>query len=210
MDTDLRHWDFVMDDKEQILAILLKEYDKLKSEQAQRIGFRDNLLYVTLGLFGTVLSFAVSNAANYYILLVIPWVCVILGWTYVVNDEKISALGQFIRMELAPKVQSKTGVLGVESIFSWESYRRDAKGRKIRKVEQFIVNQLTFVIPGVVALVSFWCLVPKAVDEIKILAGVELVLLLVLAIEILNYADLSSTPENRNLDNTIKDKDCSG
>jgi hypothetical protein len=74
-----------MSDKDQILEIFLKEYDKLKSEQAQRIGFRDNLLYVTLGIFGTVVSFAVSNSANYSALLVIPWVCLILGWTYVMN-----------------------------------------------------------------------------------------------------------------------------
>jgi len=51
-----------MDDKDQILEIFFKEYDKLKSEQAQRIGFRDNLLYVTLGLFATIISFAVSTS----------------------------------------------------------------------------------------------------------------------------------------------------
>ncbi len=62
-----------MSDKDQILEIFFKEYDKLKSEQAQRIGFRDNLLYVTLGLFGTLVSFAVSNPSNYYALLVVPW-----------------------------------------------------------------------------------------------------------------------------------------
>lgn len=184
-----------MNDKDLILEILLKEYDKLKSEQAQRIGFRDNLLYVTLGLFGTVVSFAVSNPANYYALLIIPWVCLILGWTYVVNDEKISALGQYIRIELAEKVKEKTGVLETESIFSWESYRRGTRGRKIRKIEQFIINQITFFIPGIVALLAFNYLVKNALCEIKILAGVELVLLLILAIEIYNYADLSSTLE---------------
>jgi NADH:ubiquinone oxidoreductase subunit 3 (subunit A) len=187
--------ELAMSDKDQILEILLKEYDKLKSEQAQRIGFRDNLIYVTLGIFGTVVSFAVSNSANYYALLVIPWVCLILGWTYVVNDEKISALGEYIRTELAQKVEEKTRVLGLESIFRWESYRREAKGRKLRKIEQFIVNQITFVISGIVALIAFWYLVPKALGEIKILAGVEFVLLLALAWEIWNYADLSSALE---------------
>jgi L-asparagine transporter-like permease len=68
-----------MSDKDQILEIFFKEYDKLKSEQAQRIGFRDNLLYVTLGLFATIISFAVSNSTNYYALLVVPWVCLILA-----------------------------------------------------------------------------------------------------------------------------------
>jgi hypothetical protein len=184
-----------MNDKDLILEILLKEYDKLKSEQAQRIGFRDNLLYVTLGLFGTVVSFAVSNPANYYALLIIPWVCLILGWTYVVNDEKISALGQYIRIELAEKVKEKTGVLEIESIFSWERYRRGTKGRRLRKIEQFIINQITFVIPGIVALLAFYYLVKNVLCEVKILAGVELVLLLILSLEIYNYADLISTLE---------------
>jgi hypothetical protein len=184
-----------MSDKDQILEIFLKEYDKLKSEQAQRIGFRDNLLYVTLGIFGTVVSFAVSNSANYYALLVIPWVCLILGWTYVVNDEKISALGEYIRIELVRMIKDEAKVLGINSIFSWESYRREAKGRKLRKIEQFIVNQITFVISGIVALVAFWYLVPQALCAIKILAGVEFVLLLILAWEIWNYADLSSALE---------------
>ena len=44
-----------MNEKDQVLEIFFKEYDKLKTEQAQRIGFRDNLLYVTLGLFGTII-----------------------------------------------------------------------------------------------------------------------------------------------------------
>jgi hypothetical protein len=43
-----------MNNKDQILEMFFKEYDKLKSEQTQRIGFRDNLLYVTLVLFGTI------------------------------------------------------------------------------------------------------------------------------------------------------------
>jgi hypothetical protein len=186
-----------MSDKDLILEILLKEYDKLKSEQTQRIGFRDNLLYVTLGLFGTVVSFAVSNPANYYAFLIIPWVCLILGWTYIVNDEKISAIGQYVRTELAQKVKEKTGVLEIESIFSWESYRRGDKGRRIRKIEQFIINQITFVIPGIVALLAFYYLVKNAVGEIKILACVELLLLLILAVEIWNCADLSYTARGK-------------
>ena len=52
-----------------VLSVWLAEYDKLKTEQIQRIGFRDNLLYVTLGVFGAVISFAVSNTANYYAFL---------------------------------------------------------------------------------------------------------------------------------------------
>ena len=32
------------DEQKEILEIYLQEYNKLKDEQAQRIGFRDNLL----------------------------------------------------------------------------------------------------------------------------------------------------------------------
>jgi hypothetical protein len=58
-----------MSDKQQMLEVYLQEYEKLKDEQTQRIGFRDNLLYVTLGVFGAVISFAVSSKSNYYALL---------------------------------------------------------------------------------------------------------------------------------------------
>jgi hypothetical protein len=198
-----------MSDKDIIFEVFLKEYDKLKSEQSQRIGFRDNLLYVTLGLFGTIVSFAVSKQANHYALLVLPWVSLILGWTYVVNDEKISALGKYIRTQLAKKVKEKIEDSEIESVFSWESYRRVNKGRKPRKIKQFIVNQIAFVVPGIVTLLAFCYLVPKAPNEIKILAGTELVLLLILAIEIWNYADfadLKSELEQPSSETTAKIK----
>ncbi|NJK28616.1 MAG: hypothetical protein HC925_09725 [Coleofasciculaceae cyanobacterium SM2_3_26] len=76
------------EDRQALLQIYLQEYTSLKAEQTQRIGFRDNLLYVTLGAFGGILSFAVSNPANYFALLVLPWICLILGWTYLVMMKK--------------------------------------------------------------------------------------------------------------------------
>jgi hypothetical protein len=110
------------------LKIWLAEYDKLKTEQAQRIGFRDNLLYVTLGLFGVIIPTAISNATNYYALLVVPWICLILGWTYLINDEKISAIGRYIRLTLVEKVKEKTGHPDVESLFGWEiAHRSDPR-----------------------------------------------------------------------------------
>ncbi len=88
------------DEQQQMLDVYLQEYGKLKDEQAQRIGFRDNLLYVTLALFGTVLALAMGGNANPYALLVLPWASLVLGWTYLVNDWKITAIGQYIRYTL--------------------------------------------------------------------------------------------------------------
>lgn len=180
-----------MSDKDQILNVLLAEYDKLKSEQAQRIGFRDNLLYVTLGLFGTVVSFAVSDPANYYALLVVPWICLILGWTYIVNDEKISAIGRYIRYKLVDKVKENTGYDDLETLFGWEIAHRDDRHRKRRKIQQWIVDEITFVVSGLIALGAFWFLVPNPPFEVTILAWVELLLLIVLGVETFVYADLA-------------------
>ena len=45
-----------MTDKNPMLDVFLREYDKVKGEQAARIAFRDNLVYVTLVSYGAVIS----------------------------------------------------------------------------------------------------------------------------------------------------------
>jgi len=180
-----------MSNQDQILEMFFKEYDKLKSEQAQRIGFRDNLLYVTLTLFGTVISFALFNPSHYYALLVIPWICLILGWTYVVNDEKISAIGRYIRYKLVEKVKEHTGYTDLDSLFGWEIAHRDDKHRRRRKIQQLIVDEITFVISGAIALSAFWFLVSQPPIAVLVLSGIELLLLIVLGVEIWIYADLA-------------------
>ncbi len=179
-----------MSDKQQILEVYLHEYDKLKEEQTQRIGFRDNMLYVTLGVFGGILSFALSSKTNYYALLVIPWVCLILGWTYLVNDEKISAIGRYIRYTLVDKIKELAGNADIESIFGWEIAHRSDTRRLRRKIEQLFIDEITFVLSGIVALVVFWFLFPQPPLAVNILCIVELILLIILAVEIIIYADL--------------------
>lgn len=180
-----------MTDKQVKFGVYLKEYEKLKDEQIQRIGFRDNLIYVTLGVFGGVLSFTLSNQANYYGLLILPWVCLILGWTYLINDEKISALGRYIRLNLVETIREQTGNTDVESLFGWEIAHRSDQRRRRRKIEQLIVDEITFVCSGLVGLLAFWFLVPHPPWGIQILYWVELVLLIILGVEIIIYADLA-------------------
>ena len=180
-----------MSDQDPILNVFLKEYDKLKTEQAQRIGFRDNLLYATLGVYGVIVTFSFGATPNYTALLVLPWVCIILGWTYLVNDEKISAIGRYIRLILVEKVKDKTGYSDLNSLFGWEIAHRDDDRRKRRKIEQLIVDELTFVFSGIAALITFWLVVPQPALAANILAIIELILLIILGIEIIIYADLA-------------------
>ena len=187
------------DEQQKMFGLYLQEYTKLKDEQARRIGFRDNLLYVTLALFGTILSFALGEKANPYALLVLPWVSLVLGWTYVVNDQKISAIGRYIRYTLVEKVSDLRGKadegVEVESIFGWEIAHRIDKHRRRRKIEQLIVDEIAFVVSGIVALVAlaFWNreMESQIHCSAQILGWIELVLLIILGVEIFIYADLA-------------------
>jgi peptidoglycan/LPS O-acetylase OafA/YrhL len=194
----------LMSEHDSTLEILLKEYDALKSEQAQRIGFRDNLLYVTLSVFGGVISFAFSKDSQekaYYALLILPWVSLILGWTYLVNDQKISAIGEYIKSKLAKRIgdisQTADNSQTYEFIFGWEKEHRCDLRRKRRKIEQLIIDLITFVVSGILAIGAFWVLVPHSSPYVKALAVIEGLLLLILGFEIFIYADLNVEEQGR-------------
>ncbi|ESA36630.1 integral membrane protein [Leptolyngbya sp. Heron Island J] len=181
-----------MDRNEHTLQILMEEYRVLKAEQSMRIGFRDNLLYVTLGIFGAIASFALTNANGYAALLVIPWVCLVMGWTYLINDEKITAIGRYVRYDLEKRVAALIGGAADEKyLFGWETAHRDDPRRKRRKHTQLFVDQVTFVISGLVALVAFWLLTSSISVFAVILSAMEAVLLIVLGLRITDYADLA-------------------
>ncbi|NEO65878.1 MAG: hypothetical protein F6J98_37985 [Moorea sp. SIO4G2] len=177
-------------DDQQILQVFMLEYEKLKEEQAQRIGFRDQMIYLILGIFGGILSFALSNKTNSYALLVIPWVCLILGWTYLVNDEKISAIGKYLRLTLTEKIKAQTGHTDLESIFGWEIAHRSDRRRERRKLEQLIIDEITFVCSGLLALFTFWFSGTTLPWIVHFICVFEFILLLILGIEIVIYADL--------------------
>lgn len=77
--------------------LLLAEYERIKEEQKVRIGFRDNLLYVSLASMAAVVGFTFSPKGHIGLLLALPLFAVVLGWAYVVNDQKISAIGEYVR-----------------------------------------------------------------------------------------------------------------
>lgn len=54
-----------------------------------------------------------------------------------------------------------------------------------------MIDEITFVASGMVALMAFWELVPNTSLIVYILSGIEFFLLLVLAWEIAIYADLA-------------------
>ena len=185
--------------QEWLLWVHLNEYVKLKDEQIARMRFRDNLLYMTLVAFGGIISYAMSHPSHYYTFLVLPWVCLILGWTYLINDEKISAIGEYIRLTMTENL-GKLVNEKPELLFGWEIAHRDDKWRKSRKKIQLLIDEMTFCLSGLVALGFFWELGAKSWGAISILI-IEGILLCVLGLWIFIYADLKKgrSPSSKNV-----------
>jgi hypothetical protein len=185
-----------------LLDVFLQEYGKLKDEQANRIGFRDNLLYVTITVYGAIAVFAFKDTPIYHALLVLPWVSLILGWTYLVNDEKISAIGKYIREDITEKIESYLKAHNEESTLGWEIEHRSDEDRKRRKVEQLIVDLSAFILPGFASLFVYWAITPGKNWVTIILSVFEFLAIIVLCIEFINYADLQTA--NQTSSNALK------
>ncbi len=172
-----------------MIDVYLAEYNKLKDEQIRRIGYRDNLLYVTLALIGGIVSFTLKEGNSNDVLLGIPWVCVILGWSYLTNDKKITKIGTYFEKELGPHLNGcfdhhAKGLLGWET-----SIVREGSGRNKRKFLQLLVDLTVFVLSGGFALVSYGQSL-KQIDLFhKLFMGWEVLILLLLAIGLCRRAD---------------------
>ena len=121
--------------------VLMGEYAALKAEQLARIGMRDNLLYATLAAFGGVLAAALT-ARQPACLLLVPPVGVILGWTYLVNDLKITAIREYIDDRLAFEVV--TAIDG--PAFEWERVHLADPLYAARRAGHLAVDLLAFAV----------------------------------------------------------------
>ncbi|MFE9693667.1 hypothetical protein [Micromonospora sp. NPDC005806] len=168
-------------------ALLVAEYDRLKEEQKTRIGFRDNLLYATLGSMAAVVAAALQNPGRPYLLLLLPPVSVVLGWTYLVNDEKVSAISHYIRDTLIPALESMTATTA--PVFGWEFAHRADPRRRTRKLLQLIVDLIAFFLAPVAAIIVVWTSAKASAWSVAI-SAVEVVAVTVLGAQMIAYAEL--------------------
>ncbi|MEV6774827.1 hypothetical protein [Streptomyces syringium] len=165
--------------------LLLAEYERIKEEQKTRIGFRDNLLYFTLAASTAVLAISVQTKQA-QLLLAVPVICLVLGWTYLVNDEKISAVGCYIRDQLGPRLAELSGADG--AVFGWETYHRDDARRPTRKRLQTAVDLFTYLALPIICVTAFWC--SSAVRTLLVIVSLTQALALaVLGWQFLRYAE---------------------
>ncbi|GLY53338.1 hypothetical protein [Lentzea sp. NBRC 102530] len=171
-----------------VAKVLTLEYERLKEEQKTRIGFRDNLVYATLASMAAVVAATLSAKGQANLALLLPPVALLLGWTYLVNDEKISAAGRYIRTELAPRLAAHLpeGTL----VFGWESFHRGDRRRRTRKVLQLAVDLGMFCLAPTAALVVYWASGPRTVVYMSV-SIVEALAVIGLAVHLVVYADLA-------------------
>ncbi|MGW1719156.1 hypothetical protein [Streptomyces sp. NPDC002156] len=166
--------------------LLLAEYTVLKDEQKTRIGFRDNLLYVTLTVVAAVLA-ATAQAEQPVMLLALPPVCVVLGWTYLINDQKISAIGWYVREELGPRLGLLAQLTSEQRAFGWESAHRSDARRRSRKAVQLAVDLLAFCVVPLAGLTVYWG-AGDISTGLLVLSVVEAVGVVGLAAQIVTYS----------------------
>ncbi len=165
------------------LAPHLSEYEKLKEEQADRIGRRDHLVYASLTAAAAA-GFAALQVHYPAALLTVPVVGFLLGWTYLANDVLVSQIGDYIRNQLGPCV---TELSGGPAAFGWERDRHDDGRRRQRKHIQLGVDLAAFVGPGAAALALGATLGPIAWWAVAIGAA-DVAVLTVLAWQIVIYS----------------------
>jgi hypothetical protein len=172
-------------------GLLRAEYEQLKQEQRGRIGVRDNLIYATLGSMAAVIAAALQAKGPANLLLLLPPVTIVLGWTYLVNDEKVSAIGRYIRADLAPRLAALTA--DGAPVFGWESIHRTGPRRTSRKTLQLAVDLGTFCVPALAAIVVFWVNGPLTPAFLSV-SIVEAAAVGLLTWQIFVHADLSTGP----------------
>jgi hypothetical protein len=69
------------------------------------------------------------------------------------------------------------------------NYCSDPRGSR-RKIQQLIIDEITFVLSGIGALIGFQVMATNPHFLLQILSGFEFIFLIALGIEIIIYADL--------------------
>jgi hypothetical protein len=163
------------------IFFLVKEYEKLKDEQNKRIEFRDHMTYITLGVIGGVFSFIVERPDYITALLVLPFVCIILGWSYLTNDDKISEIGSYCQNILIPKIEESNIDASISLKTNWEEIHKISFKRNYKTNIQLLIDILLFCVPAFLSLIVFFQLSKETTVFQIIVASFEALFVVFLA-----------------------------
>lgn len=154
------------DDKLQLaIQAHLAEYGALRQEMLEMIKWREQIVFLSLGISGALLSFSFSSdqaapnapVSRHIALYLVSPLATALGGLWQVNAMRIYRLGVYIRDVLAPKINTllkepatTAGAAALE-VFAWESSRERVTHKWLRRSLEWIVLFLAFVASGVLA-----------------------------------------------------------
>ncbi|MEU4162550.1 hypothetical protein [Actinoplanes sp. NPDC026670] len=168
------------------LDVLRDELKTLKDEQRDRIRARDNLVYSLIVAIAAVAGG--TKLAGPAVALLLPPVALALGWTHLINDQKVSAIGRYLRTDLAPRLSALTGA----DVLRWETAHRSDRLRRQRKGIQLGVDLTVFVLPAAIATGWYWASQPT--NPALIAASVlEAITVLIAAWQVVAYADITTS-----------------
>lgn len=121
------------------------ERPALRAEQLERIKQRDGFLNLNVVAVGTVGAISLSSPGRLPAILLIPWATAILGWAYVANDDKVTALGRHLYGILPAHQQAQ----------SWEAGTKGYLPGAVRRSAEVIVFFLSFVVPTPASILIF-------------------------------------------------------
>jgi hypothetical protein len=168
------------------IDLLRDEIKTLKDEQRDRIKQRDSLIYSVIVAVAAVAGG--TRLAGAAVPLLLPPVTLLLGWTYLTNDQMVSAIGRHLRTQLAPRLAALAGT----EVLLWENTRLVDRRYRQRKTIQLAVDLIAFVAPALVAVVWFWAHGP-ANPVLLAVSIVETAAALIGAWQIVSYAERRTT-----------------
>jgi hypothetical protein len=121
------------------------EHGVLKTEQLERIKLRDTFLNLNIVALGVTTAITVQGQKQAAALLVVPWITVILGWAYLSNDDKVTAIARHIKAALDEK----------SAEFSWETSPKGILSPSIRRFADVAIFLLSFLLPGPIAMALY-------------------------------------------------------
>ncbi|MET8828091.1 hypothetical protein ABZX40_21170 [Streptomyces sp. NPDC004610] len=171
-----------------LLHVLISEYEALKAEQNARIIARDHLMYATLAVFAATAAGVVGAGHAAGLVLLLPPVCIVLGWTYLANDEKVSAIGRYFRTALRPRLAAAIGA-APSDVLAWETAHRGGRLRVSGKYLQLAVDLIMFAVPAMLAPLSYLWSDSTGRPALTVVATAELLAATVLSTRIVLAAD---------------------
>jgi hypothetical protein len=132
----------------------LEEYRSLRREIELLLTSMRYMVMLNITALGTIASFALPNAEEYgLLLLIIPILSAAIGITVYFHSRRITQLGDYIEYKIARNIRKITGD---KKVLGWEHYLRIEETKRGRFFRWFSIPGtmlLTFIFPAILALI---------------------------------------------------------